>query len=185
MKKYTILLVVLGIVLLLAYVFTHVRYVSIPSKLVKGYNTLQELEKDSEVILIGKKKNEKYISDVHNLSKLEIENVLKNDKGYPLYLNESIEVLEHGSFDKKKHIIFGVNGYELMKNDERYLLFLRKSKTDEDTYVLIGTYQGKIPLDTNLEKDIQFRGDKNEEENLRKLFQEAKETYKLNKNIKN
>jgi len=171
-----------------------INYVDSEAKLLREYNTLKELEDDSEIILRAKKINGTpiitrdgdMVNEFRTISNLEIQKVFKNEKGYKLNPKEKIEVVETAAFDKETDTMYGSAGYVLMNDNESYLLFLRKSEVAENTYVIRGAFHGKVPLDTNLSEDIQYAGHQNhsKKENngqkgkMEKMFKEAKDKYK-------
>ncbi|MBW7651157.1 membrane lipoprotein lipid attachment site-containing protein [Anoxybacillus sp. ST4] len=166
------------------------KYVHSESKIIDEYNYLEEMENDSEVILIGTKKNgESYfdkdgdmVTGFYTISDVEIKKVFKNEKGYTLNKGNIIKVMENGAFDKKANTMYGSAGYQLMKDNKSYLLFLRKSTT-HDEYTIKGVYYGKVPLDSN---HMEYKGDLNSSkqvnnkqiEKLNQLFEEARKKYR-------
>ncbi|KHF27361.1 hypothetical protein LR68_03849 [Anoxybacillus sp. BCO1] len=134
----------------------HTKYVHSESKIIDQYDYLEEMENDSEVILIGTKKSGEshfdkdgdMVTGFYTISDVEIKKVFKNEKGYKLDRGNVIKVMENGAFDKETNTMYGSAGYQLMKNDKSYLLFLRKSTT-HDEYTIKGVYYGKVPLDSN------------------------------------
>lgn len=134
----------------------HTKHVHSESKIIDEYDYLEEMENDSEVILIGtKKRGESHfdkdgdmVTGFYTISDVEIKKVFKNEKGYGLDKGNVIKVIENGAFDKETNTLYGSAGYQLMKDNKSYLLFLRKSTT-HDEYTIKGVYYGKGPLASN------------------------------------
>lgn len=168
----------------------HTKYVHSESKIIDQYDYLEEMENDSEVILIGTKKSGEshfdkdgdMVTGFYTISDVEIKKVFKNEKGYKLDRGNVIKVMENGAFDKETNTMYGSAGYQLMKNDKSYLLFLRKSTT-HDEYTIKGVYYGKVPLDSN---QIEYDGHLNSSEQannkqiekLNQMFEKARKKYK-------
>lgn len=143
----------------------------------KHYETLEELEKDAEEIVIAKKifqddasivRNGKFISHIHTLSKFVVTETFKGK----LNIKDEFSILESEGFDKTSKINFHIAGYEMMKNDSEYLLFLRKSES-VDSYLILAINYGKTPLkeekDTTLKinlRSVDNENSKNELEHL-------------------
>ncbi|AST07779.1 hypothetical protein AF2641_13270 [Anoxybacillus flavithermus] len=168
----------------------HTKYVHSESKIIDQYDDLEEMENDSEVILIGMKKSGEshfdqdgdMVTGFYTISNVEIKKVFKNEKGYKLGKGNVIKVMENGAFDKETNTMYGSAGYQLMKNDKSYLLFLRKSTT-HDEYTIKGVYYGKVPLDSNqIEYDGHLNSSKQANhkqiEKLNRIFEEARKKYK-------
>lgn len=161
------------------------------------YTTLADLEKDAEVILEVKFTGERENIEVKQsgfvigtLSKSAVD-VLKIHKG-TLANKEKTTVYEEAYIkgDRYHHS----EGYKLMNERGRYLLFLRTNNVD-DAYVMLGAYQGKYDL--NIEKEVpvqpdtqqgmkdayadphvEFMGDKHSTEKFMKVKKEVVKKYK-------
>ena len=115
-----------------------------------AYRNLNDVEKETEVIVLGKKikqnpstiqKNNGYVNGVYTISNFKIEKVFKGN----FKAGDIIVVFESAGIDKKTGKIYHIEGYELMEKDEKYLLFLRHSETDP-WYMISGLKFGKISL---------------------------------------
>ena len=116
------------------------------------YGNLNDVEKETEVIVVGKKikqnsskiqknKNNGYVNGVYTISNFKIEKVIKGN----FKVGDVIDVFESAGIDEKTGKIYHIEGYELMEKDEKYLLFLRHSETDP-WYMISGLKFGKISL---------------------------------------
>ncbi|WAA10991.1 hypothetical protein [Fervidibacillus albus] len=74
-------------------------------------------------------------------SDVQVEKVLKGELE-----NKTISVYEPAYFQDQRFI--SIEGYNLMEKGHDYVLFLRPMKDDE-TYVIVGMYQGKYDLDVS------------------------------------
>lgn len=116
----------------------------------KQYDDLQSLEQDSEIIVEAKfngnretihfEQNGQIIDSVSK-SQLVITKVYKGD----FSANDIISVYEPG-FYADPTIYVPTEGYNLIKEKGRQLLFLKRNPAD-DVLVIIGGYQGKFDLD--------------------------------------
>lgn len=96
--------------------------------------------------------------------------------------NGAIEETEDGT------VIYGVEGYQLMNENEEYLLFLTKSLTDPDIYFIKGVYYGKVPLknadkiqsvDEASPESLQYMGESAKSSRvLDQIFSDALNKYK-------
>ena len=114
------------------------------------YGNLNDVEKETEVIVLGKKikqnlstiqKNNGYVNGVYTISNFKIEKVFKGN----FKSGDVIDVYESAGIDEETGKIYHIAGYELMEKDEEYLLFLRHSETDP-WYMISGLKFGKISL---------------------------------------
>ena len=114
------------------------------------YGNLNDVEKETEVIVLGKKikqnpstiqKNNGYVNGVYTISNFKIEKVFKGN----FKPGDVIDVYESAGIDEETGKIYHIAGYELMEKDEEYLLFLRHSETDP-WYMISGLKFGKISL---------------------------------------
>ena len=114
------------------------------------YGNLNDVEKETEVIVLGKKikqnpstiqKNNGYVNGVYTISNFKIEKVFKGN----FKPGDVIDVYESAGIDEETGKIYHIAGYELMEKDEEYLLFLRYSETDP-WYMISGLKFGKISL---------------------------------------
>ena len=115
-----------------------------------AYRNLNDVEKETEVIVLGKKikqnpstiqKNNGYVNGVYTILNFKIEKVFKGN----FKAGDIIVVFESAGIDEKTGKIYHIEGYELMEKDEKYLLFLRHSETDP-WYMISGLKFGKISL---------------------------------------
>ena len=114
------------------------------------YGNLNDVEKETEVIVLGKKikqnpstiqKNNGYVNGVYTISNFKIEKVIKGN----FKVGDVIDVFESAGIDEETGKIYHIAGYEFMEKDEKYLLFLRHSETDP-WYMISGLKFGKISL---------------------------------------
>ena len=117
---------------------------------IDSYRNLNDVEKETEVIVLGKKikqnpstiqKNNGYVNGVYTISNFKIEKVFKGN----FKPGDVVDVFESAGIDEETGKIYHIAGYELMEKDEEYLLFLRHSETDP-WYMISGLKFGKISL---------------------------------------
>ena len=119
-------------------------------------------------------------------SEVQIVDVLKGT--LPKSQSKKITVYEPAYFEDGNFI--SVEGYNLMNDGNKYLLYL-KPMIDDDSYVIVGMYQGKYDLDSpdsvkntkniktyNDIKNVEYFGDNIE--GFNKLKKQVKEKYNLN-----
>lgn len=119
----------------------------------KGYDSLENMEIDSSLIVKAVKVDEDEPTIVmadglmvscYTISNLEISKVYK-DNTTEYTSKDTIRILENEAYNKYDNTIYHVAGYEKMKLGDEYLLFLRKSNTD-DWYIPVGIVFGKVDL---------------------------------------
>ncbi|KXG11171.1 hypothetical protein PNH38_01175 [Anoxybacillus rupiensis] len=157
-------------------------------------NDINEVDRNATLIVkgkfIGNRTLKEWVDEPTNTvtataskSEIRVEKVLKGE-----LKKKEIAVYEPAYFMNDTFV--SIEGYNLMQERHNYLLFL-KPMIDDDTYVIVGMYQGKYDLDSpdpvkrissikeykNL-KDIEYFGDHIEEFN--KLKKQVKEKYQLN-----
>lgn len=157
-------------------------------------NDINEVDKNSTLIVKGKYTGNRTLKEwidestntvtaVASRSEIHVEKVLKG-----VLKKDTITVYEPAYF--KDDIFVSIEGYNLMEKGHNYLLFLRPMKNDE-TYVIVGMYQGKYDLDlsepvkrvSKIKKYEDLKGIEYFGENIEgfnKLKKEVKEKYKLN-----
>ncbi|MDU5947095.1 MAG: hypothetical protein E6Z15_08470 [Paenibacillus macerans] len=114
------------------------------------------------------------------LSNFAISEVLKNETDSALNNSDTMIVQENAATGKD--MIYSTMGYQLMNNDEEYLLFLRPSKTEPGVNVIQGVYFGKVPTAkvnglVDSIPDVQFQGSEETQEKLQIIFEEARAAY--------
>ena len=150
-----------------------------------AYRNLNDVEKETEVIVLGKKikqnpstiqKNNGYVNEDYTISNFKIEKVFKGN----FKAGDIIVVFESAGIDEKTGKIYHIEGYELMEKDEKYLLFLRHSETDP-WYMISGLKFGKISL-SGKKRDLRLEMEKANEyleefENEDRIREEAIKKY--------
>ena len=131
---------------------------------------LNSLEDNTDIIAVGKKTKQEEPTIIYNqegriyiaytLSNFLIEKVIS---GNSFTSGTEITILENEAYNKKENLTYNIAGYELMKIDKDYLLFLKKSETDP-YYLITGINYGKVPL-------------QNESNGLKKSLQNANSDY--------
>ncbi|MFM9279645.1 hypothetical protein [Paenibacillus jiagnxiensis] len=156
------------------------------------YENFGELDMDTELVVKGKKLNEEKVlltkdeqglaTDNRTLSGFWVEKVLKNEGDLNVKEGETITVQENAALDG--NIVISSLGYQLMNNDEEYLLFLRPNLTESGVYNIRGVYYGKVPTQEvqglTSQADLQFKGDQEEQAKLQTIFQDALDKYNNN-----
>ncbi|WP_029452636.1 hypothetical protein [Clostridium algidicarnis] len=131
---------------------------------------LNSVEDNTDIIVVGKKINQEEPTIIYNqegridisytLSNFLIEKVIS---GNSFTSGTEIIILENTAYNKKENLTYNIAGYELMKTNNDYLLFLKKSETDP-YYLITGVNYGKVPL-------------QNEGNGLKKSLQNANSDY--------
>lgn len=117
---------------------------------IDSYRNLNDVEKESEIIVLGKKtkqspskiqKDKGYVNGFYTISKFKIQEVIKGD----FKAGDIIDIFESAGIDEETRKIYHILNYELMETNTEYLLFLRRSETDS-WYMISGLKYGKISL---------------------------------------
>ncbi len=133
------------------YIFAHAKF----SGTYLDYNSIENAAK---IIVIGTKENGKpvlvnddsdTVSYFYTLSDFKVEKVIKNVTSNGIYKNESITIMENAAIDSISNQYFSIEGYQLMDNKKRYLLFLTPNRTEQGIYNMQGVIFGKYALEKN------------------------------------
>lgn len=158
------------------------------AKIVHEYNHVNEMSKASPLIVIGVKGSEKtdivydssgIVDRFDTISNFKIKKVIKNETGNVIDNSSTISLLENAAYDEKTKELLSVEGYQLMKKNKRYLLYLEPNKSTGGPYVgsynIMGVLYGKFA----------FEKDKQERDSLDELESSAYEstTKKNHKNL--
>lgn len=117
---------------------------------IDSYRNLNDVEKESEIIVLGKKvkqnpsiiqKDKGNVNGFYTISKFKIKEVIKGD----FKAGDIIDIFESAGIDEETGKIYHILNYELMETNTEYLLFLRRSETDS-WYMISGLKYGKISL---------------------------------------
>ena len=117
---------------------------------IDSYRNLNDVEKESEIIVLGKKvkqnpsiiqKDKGNVNGFYTISKFKIQEVIKGD----FKAGDIIDIFESAGIDEETGKIYHILNYELMETNTEYLLFLRRSETDS-WYMISGLKYGKISL---------------------------------------
>lgn len=117
---------------------------------IDSYRNLNDVEKESEIIVLGKKtkqnpsiiqKDKGNVNGFYTISKFKIQEVIKGD----FKAGDIIDIFESAGIDEETGKIYHILNYELMVTNTEYLLFLRRSETDS-WYMISGLKYGKISL---------------------------------------
>ena len=117
---------------------------------IDSYRNLNDVEKESEIIVLGKKvkqnpsiiqKDKGNVNGFYTISKFKIKEVIKGD----FKAGDIIDIFESAGIDVETGKIYHILNYELMETNTEYLLFLRRSETDS-WYMISGLKYGKISL---------------------------------------
>lgn len=124
-----------------------------------GFNSLEELENGSPIIIKGikveengveifKSKIDGEIAGGYTKSNFKVTKVFKNSvDNQNIKVNGDIMILESNFYDAETKTTYSVNGYENMINGKEYLLFLT-NETD-GLFATRGVTFGKVPLGTD------------------------------------
>lgn len=169
---------------------------TIPYAITKGsaisYETFSEMDAQTDIVVKGTKVGvEEVVLKKENADGLVIENrtlsnfvlsdVFKDNTGHTLSSGETIVVQENAAADSSR--VYSTLGYQLMNENEEYLLFLRESLTDPGVYIIRGVVYGKVPTagegiqSKSVADDIQFKGNDHTREQLEAIFEDAREAY--------
>lgn len=175
-----------------------VKYVNSPAKII-GYNNFNEMDNSAKLILKGAKKqviktilNKDSNGDIISYgtqSAIEVNKIYKSNN-VKIKDGSTIIVQENGAVDRTETStnIYGIEGYQLMNENEEYLLFLDESLTDPNVYFVEGVYYGKVPLqETKKSKilksdaadiqDLEYQGENKSTAKLEQFFTEALKKY--------
>lgn len=111
-----------------------------------GYDTLEELERASDLIVVvtvagkGKSVVDPEMDILYTHTPLIVERVFQGN----ISPGETIEYVELGGYQRRPSGLYyiGLEGYVPIRKNSRYLLFLDKSI--DGTYISKGVYQGKF-----------------------------------------
>lgn len=157
-----------------------------------SYQTFAEMDAQTDIVVKGTKAGTQEIVlkkedvdgvviDNRTLSKFVLSDVFKNNTGHTLSSGETIIVQENAVADSLR--VYSTLGYQLMNENEEYLLFLRESLTDSGVYIIRGVVYGKVPAggegiqSKGIADEIQFKGDNPTRERLDATFEDAREVY--------
>lgn len=187
-----LLIVVIGLVLNNSIIATNadaidLKYVTSQGK-IKGYSDFNALNNDTDIIVKGTKngvkqtileRKDEVLTDYRTISNVEIKKVFKG----PFKNGDTIIVQENAAAEG--NTVYSTEGYQLMNENEEYLLFLRESATEPNVYIIKGVVFGKVPTaEFNASEeftfeDLQYKGDsKKVKEMLKAIYREALKTYK-------
>lgn len=123
------------------------------------YESVKDLEEDADLIIIGEatNKTENYIryhedgeiDDYSTKRMVKVEKIFKNQLNEKIAVGDEVEVWEPSIIVKDD--VIGkqqrtIEGYRLMQNKKKYVLFLKKN-TYFNNLAPLGVIQGKFPLD--------------------------------------
>lgn len=173
-----------------------VQYINLSAKVI-SYKDFNELDTSAELIIKGTKDH--VVETIHNKnpegevlsygtqSAIKVNKVFKSDNKH-IEDGSEIIVQENGAVNKTEEgtFVYGIEGYQLMNENEEYLLFLDKSLTDSNIYFVKGVYYGKVPLKNTNKKQIinvdnvnseelQYQGETSKK--LEQIFKEAQNKY--------
>ena len=119
----------------------------IPAK-AEGFSSLEEMENASECIVRIKKESEDVIpsgtdTTGHTMAQVRIQEIFQNTLGDAIREDKIIEIWENEFPDGD--VICHLEGYEKMEIGKEYLLFLRRSTTD-DCFLTLGVTYGKVSV---------------------------------------
>lgn len=147
------------------------------------YENIDELEKDAQIIveakIVGQQSTENYVQngeilETYGVTNVEINKVYKGN----VAVGDVITVAEPGYIDKKGNYV-SFEGYKLMEDNGRYLLFMTTSKSGK--HVLLGLFQGKFDLHIKEEQQNLSLGKLTEEQFLKADYvgEDAKQFNKI------
>ncbi|CAM4490394.1 ABC-type uncharacterized transport system auxiliary subunit [Paenibacillus endophyticus] len=114
-----------------------------------AYNSVQALVTKADLVIqatfTGERETNVYrgalgeIGYINSISTIEVKKVFKGD----LAVKTRIQTFEPGYVNENQYV--NVEGYNLMNEKGKYVLFLRQNP-DSDIYTVVGMYQGKYDL---------------------------------------
>ena len=111
------------------------------------YNSLDELLKNTDIVVRGGKMSSRFINAGKNLydvyAKFNVDTVLYDRTGEDI--SPKIKVIEGMAYNTKTNTVIHYNDYQYMKCDQEYILFL--DRHNNGFYSITGISYGKIPLD--------------------------------------
>jgi hypothetical protein len=120
---------------------------------VDTFATLEEMEKIADEIVIAEKVAQEEptilygaegrISVAYTLSHFQVKKTIATKN---LHEGDSFTMLENEAYDKKQDVTYHIAGYNLIEENQEYLLFLRQSETDP-YYIVAGVNYGKVHLE--------------------------------------
>ncbi|MEK5469614.1 hypothetical protein [Paenibacillus sp. FSL P2-0136] len=157
-----------------------------------SYGTFSEMDAQTDIVVKGTKAGAQevvlkkedvdgLVIDNRTLSKFVLSDVFRNNTGHTLSSGETITVQENAAADSSR--VYSTFGYQLMNENEEYLLFLRESLTDPGVYIIRGVVYGKVPAagegiqSKSTADDIQFKGDDYTRVQLDTIFEDARKAY--------
>lgn len=190
-KKTRVISLACAVGLLTAYVivemFTPRMVVTSPSSLT--YANLAHLERKSALILTGKVvqqetqefiggENDNHVRDAITKSTVEILTIHKADTINQYRAGDRITVYEPAGIADTglKDTYFSTDGYQLMRRDSSYILFLSVGVKEGEW--IINSYQGKFTTDQNSDTDTEFLWEQ-EKQKYEQLRKEVITQYKI------
>ncbi|MCD2246652.1 hypothetical protein LAX74_003720 [Listeria marthii] len=156
---FTVFMVILGYQVLKPKPFTEVE---VQAK-IDGYSSGEELEKASNVIVIGQLErsgksqvehdNDGSVIGAYTISDFKISQVLKNETQEKLTKGRIIPIYENEGHDTKNNKTYHIAGYTKMEKDETYMLLFQKD-ADVSYYTPTAAIFGKINLDSNKRNEL-------------------------------
>lgn len=153
MKRITKILILLFLLpLLLPACHAEPKHSIISQPKVVFYETLEDLESASDLILRCTRlenaepqltRNGKAVTAVQTLSQVEIIEIIKDNCG-TLSPGDTVTVLEYAAWEENTHTMYHVGDYILMEEGAEYLLFL--TDTGTPCFAPVGFFEGVISL---------------------------------------
>ncbi|MFS0724384.1 hypothetical protein [Paenibacillus sp. 1P07SE] len=156
-----------------------------------SYSTFSELDAHTGLVVKGTKVGaadviltregvDGLVTDNRTLSIFVLHEIFKNESDHDLADGQTIVVQENAAADVTT--VYSTAGYQLMNEQEDYLLFLRESLTDPGVYIIRGIVYGKVPAaeaDNLLADlaDVQFQGSEQTRARLKTIFEDARTAY--------
>jgi hypothetical protein len=136
--------------------------------------SFEQLDAESEIVIKGTKigVSEVEFDYYQTISEVRINKIFK-DQTNQLTSDKTILVQESAALQGDR--IYSREGYQLMNNEEEYLLFLRPNLTEPNMFTIKGVYYGKVPLEPI--KDMQFKVSEDESEKLINIYRSALGKY--------
>lgn len=150
----------------------------IPAK-AEGFSSLEEMENASECIVRVKKESEDVIpsgtdTTGHTMAQVRIQEIFQNTLGDVIQKDKIIEIWENEFPDGD--VICHLEGYEKMEIGKEYLLFLRKSMTD-DCFIPLGVTYGKVSVVEEPDSEFIKLHAANMDPNVKTIAVQAREKY--------
>lgn len=158
MYKKIIVLLIISLLICLVGCTNKEKHYGIDAKTI-GFETLEDMEKFSDVIIKGVRENEEVpmvktnegvMVSGYTLSQLRITEIYKDNMN-ELCVDDVVTILENEVYNKEENIVYHIAGYNMMEVGSEYILFLKKNILPDGKvyYVSAGVNYGTVSLEND------------------------------------